>query len=74
MLVIKLLYCLFRLVIFVVFQGSDKGEKMEASDGLDSEMKDFAEVVVDIETIESTEENSIAKFRASAIRRNQHLR
>ncbi|XP_077095060.1 MAX dimerization protein MGA a isoform X3 [Siphateles boraxobius] len=54
------------------FSGSDKGERMEDTDGLDSEMKDFAEVVVDIETVESTEENSIAKFRASAIRRNQH--
>ncbi|XP_048046886.1 MAX dimerization protein MGA a isoform X2 [Megalobrama amblycephala] len=52
--------------------GSDKGERMEETDGLDSEMKDFAEVVVDIETVESAEENSIAKFRASAIRRNQH--
>lgn len=52
--------------------GSDKGERMEDTDGLDSEMKDFAEVVVDIETVESAEENSIMKFRASAIRRNQH--
>lgn len=47
---------------------------MEETDSLDSEMKDFAEVVVDIETVESAEENSIAKFRASAIRRNQHKR
>ncbi|KAK7142696.1 hypothetical protein R3I94_012146 [Phoxinus phoxinus] len=54
------------------FSGSDKGERMENMDGLDSEMKDFAEVVVDIETVESAEENSITKFRASAIRRNQH--
>ncbi|XDV42854.1 hypothetical protein PO909_011448 [Leuciscus waleckii] len=54
------------------FSGSDKGERMEDTDGLDSEMKDFAEVVVDIETVESAEENSIAKLRASAIRRNQH--
>lgn len=52
-------------------------ERMLDTDGLqlDTEMKDFAEVVVDIETIEeSAEENSIAKFRTSALRRNQHLR
>lgn len=50
-------------------------ERMLDTDGLGSEMKDFAEVVVDIETIEeSAEENGIAKFRASALRRNQHLR
>ncbi|XP_058604650.1 MAX dimerization protein MGA a isoform X4 [Onychostoma macrolepis] len=54
--------------------GSDQVERMLDTDGLGSEMKDFAEVVVDIETIEeSAEENSIAKFRASALRRNQHL-
>ncbi|XP_039529671.1 MAX dimerization protein MGA a isoform X5 [Pimephales promelas] len=54
------------------FSDSDKEERMEDTDGLDSEMKDFAEVVVDIETVESAEENSITKFRASAIRRNRH--
>lgn len=47
---------------------------MEDTDGLDSEMKDFAEVVVDIETVESAEENSIAKLRASAIGQIQHHR
>ncbi|XP_043118658.1 MAX dimerization protein MGA a isoform X2 [Puntigrus tetrazona] len=54
--------------------GSDQVERMLDTDGLCSDKKDFAEVVVDIETIEeSAEENSIAKFRASALRRNQHL-
>uniref|UniRef100_A0A671MHA9 MAX gene-associated protein-like n=1 Tax=Sinocyclocheilus anshuiensis TaxID=1608454 RepID=A0A671MHA9_9TELE len=54
--------------------GSDQVERMLDTDGLGSEMKDFAEVVVDIETIEeSAEENSIAKFRTSALRPNQHL-
>uniref|UniRef100_A0A672SB62 MAX gene-associated protein-like n=1 Tax=Sinocyclocheilus grahami TaxID=75366 RepID=A0A672SB62_SINGR len=54
--------------------GSDQVERMLDTDGLGSEMKDFAEVVVDIETIEeSAEENSIAKFRTSALRRSQHL-
>uniref|UniRef100_A0A8C1W3K3 MAX dimerization protein MGA a n=1 Tax=Cyprinus carpio TaxID=7962 RepID=A0A8C1W3K3_CYPCA len=53
--------------------GSDQVERMLDKDGLGSEMKDFAEVVVDIETIEeSAEENSIAKFRASALKQNQH--
>uniref|UniRef100_A0A8C2H3T8 MAX dimerization protein MGA a n=1 Tax=Cyprinus carpio TaxID=7962 RepID=A0A8C2H3T8_CYPCA len=55
--------------------GSDQVERMLDKDGLGSEMKDFAEVVVDIETIEeSAEENSIAKFRASALKQNQHPR
>ncbi|XP_067312032.1 MAX dimerization protein MGA a isoform X3 [Pseudorasbora parva] len=54
--------------------GSDKGERKNDTDGLDSEMKDFAEVVVDIETVESAEENSVAKFRTSAIRRYHHHR
>uniref|UniRef100_A0A672PKI6 MAX gene-associated protein-like n=1 Tax=Sinocyclocheilus grahami TaxID=75366 RepID=A0A672PKI6_SINGR len=53
--------------------GSDKEERMLDTDGLGSEMKDYAEVVVDIETIEeSAEENYITKFQASALRRNQH--
>ncbi|KAL1257555.1 hypothetical protein QQF64_010799 [Cirrhinus molitorella] len=53
--------------------GSDKQEKTLDTDGGGSEMKDYAEVVVDIETIEeSAEEDSIAKFRASALRRSQH--
>lgn len=61
--------------IFPVIQGSDQVERMLDKDGLGSEMKDFAEVVVDIETIEeSAEENSIAKFRASALKQNQHPR
>ncbi|XP_016395220.1 MAX dimerization protein MGA a isoform X2 [Sinocyclocheilus rhinocerous] len=56
------------------WSGSDQVERMLDTDGLGSEIKDFAEVVVDIETIEeSAEENSIAKFRTSALRRNQHL-
>lgn len=59
--------------IFSVIQGSDKQERTLDTDGVGSEMKDFAEVVVDIETIEeSAEEDSIAKFRASALRRNHH--
>lgn len=45
------------------------------TDDLGSEMKDFAEVVVDIETIEeSAEENGITKLQASALRRIQHQR
>ncbi|XP_016342732.1 MAX gene-associated protein-like isoform X2 [Sinocyclocheilus anshuiensis] len=53
--------------------GSDKEERLLDTDGLGSEMKDFAEVVVDIETIEeSAEENYITKLQASALRRNQH--
>lgn len=61
--------------IFPLIQDSDQVERMLDTDGLGSEMKDFAEVVVDIETIEeSAEENCIAKFRTSALRRNQHLR
>ncbi|XP_073682870.1 MAX dimerization protein MGA a [Garra rufa] len=53
--------------------GSDKQERMLDTEGVSSEIKDFAEVVVDIETIEeSPEEDSIAKFRASALRRNHH--
>ncbi len=61
--------------IFLAIQDSDQVEQMLDKDGLGSEMKDFAEVVVDIETIEeSAEENSIDKFRASALRQNQHLR
>lgn len=48
---------------------------MEDTDGMDSEKKGYAEMVVDIETIEeSAEQNRIAKFRASALRRNQHRR
>ncbi|KAI2654168.1 hypothetical protein H4Q32_010808 [Labeo rohita] len=55
--------------------GSDKQERTLDTDGVGSEMKDFAEVVVDIETIEeSAEEDSIAKFRASALRRNHHCK
>ncbi|XP_059375929.1 MAX dimerization protein MGA a isoform X4 [Carassius carassius] len=54
--------------------GSDQVERRLDTDGLGSEMKDFAEVVVDIETIEeSAEENCITKFRASALRQNKHL-
>lgn len=61
--------------IFLAIQDSDQVEQMLDTDGLGSEMRDFAEVVVDIETIEeSAEENSIDKLRASALRRNQHLR
>uniref|UniRef100_A0A673J2V3 MAX gene-associated protein-like n=1 Tax=Sinocyclocheilus rhinocerous TaxID=307959 RepID=A0A673J2V3_9TELE len=53
--------------------GSYKEERMLDTDGLVSEMRDFAEVVVDIETIEeSAEENNITKLQASASRRNQH--
>ncbi|XP_059374550.1 MAX gene-associated protein-like isoform X2 [Carassius carassius] len=52
---------------------SDKEERMLDTDGLGSEMKDFAEVVVDIETVEeSAEENGITKFQASAMRWNRH--
>ncbi|XP_052436015.1 MAX dimerization protein MGA a isoform X3 [Carassius gibelio] len=54
--------------------GSDQVERRLDTDGLGSEMKDFAEVVVDIETIEEpAEENCITKFRASALRPNKHL-
>ncbi|XP_056333730.1 MAX dimerization protein MGA a isoform X3 [Danio aesculapii] len=51
---------------------SDREEKIEDTDGMDTEKKGYAEMVVDIETIEeSAEQNRIAKFRASAHRRNQ---
>ncbi|XP_073783530.1 MAX dimerization protein MGA a isoform X7 [Danio rerio] len=54
---------------------SDREEKIEDTDGMDSEKKGYAEMVVDIETIEeSAEQNRIAKFRASALRRNQYRR
>uniref|UniRef100_A0A8C1I9G6 MAX dimerization protein MGA a n=1 Tax=Cyprinus carpio TaxID=7962 RepID=A0A8C1I9G6_CYPCA len=53
-----------------MMSGSDKEERMLDTDDLGSEMKDFAEVVVDIETIEeSAEENGITKLQASALRR-----
>ncbi|KTF88186.1 hypothetical protein cypCar_00008355 [Cyprinus carpio] len=56
-----------------MMSGSDKEERMLDTDDLGSEMKDFAEVVVDIETIEeSAEENGITKLQASALRRIQH--